>query len=56
MLLYKEIGAEVFGNKRIAEILKCSESTATAYIKRLSTDLKVAAPVDGRGKGKYRFH
>ena len=55
LLLYKEIGTEVFGNKRIMELLKCSESTATTYIKRLSVDLEVAIPVEGQGKGKYRF-
>lgn len=36
MLLYNTIGTEIFGNARIMEILNCSESTATTYIKRLN--------------------
>ena len=55
MLLYKEIGVEVFRNTRVMEVLKCSESTATSYIKRLSGDLEVITAVEGRGKGKYKF-
>lgn len=55
MLLYNTIGTEIFGNARIMEILNCSESTATTYIKRLNNELEVIAPVDGQGKGKYRF-
>ena len=55
MLLHKEIGTEVFGNKQIMELLKCSESTATAYIKRMSDEIKIIIPVKGQGKGRYRF-
>ena len=55
MLLYNTIGTEIFGNTRIMEILKCSESTATTYIKRLSKELEVVVPVEGQGKGKYKF-
>ena len=55
MLLYNTIGTEIFGNARIMEILNCSESTATTYIKRLNKELEVIAPVNGQGKGKYRF-
>ena len=55
MLLYNTIGTEVFGNTRVMEILNCSESTATTYIKRLNKNLEAIAPVEGQGKGKYRF-
>lgn len=55
MLLYNTIGTEIFGNTRIMEILKCSESTATTYIKRLNKEIGVIVPVEGQGKGKYRF-
>jgi len=53
--LYEEIGTEVFGNSQVAEVLNCSGVTATAYIKKLCEALKLIVPVEGAGKGKYRF-
>jgi predicted HTH transcriptional regulator len=53
--LYEEIGTEVFGNSRVVEILGCSEVTATSYLKRMEDELKIIVPVEGMGKGKYRF-
>lgn len=53
--IYENVGDEVFGNKNVSEILDCSETTATAHIKRLYIELKIIIPVDGMGKGKYRF-
>lgn len=55
MVLYNMIGTEIFGNARIMDILKCSESTATTYIKRMHEELEIIVSVDGQGKGKYRF-
>ena len=49
------IGTEVFGNSMIVAVLGCSEVTATSYIKRMHKDLQIVAPVNGMGKGKYRF-
>jgi predicted HTH transcriptional regulator len=53
--LYEEIGTEVFGNSRVVEILGCSEVTATSYLKRMEDELKIIVPVEGMGKGKYKF-
>lgn len=53
--LYEEIGTEVFGNSRVAEILDCSGVTATSYLKRMEKEMKIIVPVGGMGKGKYRF-
>ena len=53
--LYEEIGTEIFGNSRIVKILGCSEVTATSYLKRMEKELKVIVPVEGMGKGNYRF-
>ena len=53
--LYEKIGTEVFGNSRVVEVLGCSEVTATAYLKRMEDELKIIVPVEGMGKGKYRF-
>lgn len=53
--IYDGVGSEVFGNSRVAEILKCSETTATKYIERLYEDLQIIVKVEGAGKGKYRF-
>lgn len=55
MLLYNTIGSEVFGNARVMEILNCSESTATTYIKRMNNEIEIIAHVEGQGKGKYKF-
>ena len=53
--LSEEIGTEVFGNSRVVNILDCSEVTATSYLKRMEDDLKIIVPVEGMGKGKYKF-
>ncbi len=53
--LYNGIGTEIFGNSRVAEILECSEVTATSYLKIMGDELKITVPVQGLGKGKYRF-
>ena len=53
--IYEEIRTEVFGNSRVARILNCSGVTATSYIRKLFEELKLIAPVEGAGKGKYRF-
>ncbi|MCR5823821.1 MAG: putative DNA binding domain-containing protein [Lachnospiraceae bacterium] len=53
--LYEYIGPEVFGNSRVVEILGCSEVTATSYLKKMEDELKIIVPVEGMGKGKYRF-
>ncbi len=53
--LYEEIGAEVFGNSRVVEILGCSQVTATSYLRRMENELKIIVPVEGMGKGKYKF-
>lgn len=55
LTIYEEIGTEVFGNSRVVEILNCSEVTATSYLKRMEEELKIIIPVEGKGKGKYRF-
>ncbi|MCR4908587.1 MAG: putative DNA binding domain-containing protein [Lachnospiraceae bacterium] len=55
MKLYDGIRTEVFGNSRVVEILGCSEVTATSYLKRMEGELKIIVPVEGMGKGKYRF-
>ena len=46
---------EVFGNSKVAQMLGCSETTATSYIKKLHDELHIISPVDGMGKGKYIF-
>ena len=53
--LYEKIGPEVFGNSRVVEILGCSEVTATSYLKRMENEMKIIVPVEGMGKGKYKF-
>ena len=53
--LHETIGMGIFGNSRIVEILGCSEVTATSYIKRMKNELEIIVPVEGMGKGKYRF-
>ena len=49
------LGSEVFGNSKASEILYCSETTATKYIKRMSEELKIIAKVEWARKGKCRF-
>ena len=53
--IYEGTETEVFGNSRVADILDCSGVTATSYIKKLYEELKLIVPVEGAGKGKYRF-
>ncbi len=53
--LYEKIGLEIFGNAQIVEILGCSETTATNYIKRMHDELHIINAVEGSGKGKYIF-
>ena len=55
LMIYKEIGTEVFGNSRVVEVIGCSEVTATSYLKRMRDELKIIVPVEGLGKSKYRF-
>ncbi len=55
LTIYEEIGTEVFGNSRVVEIIGCSEVTATSYLKRMEDELKILLPVEGMGKGKYKF-
>ncbi len=55
MKIYDKVGEEIFGNSKVVEILGCSETTATTYIKILSTELNLIYPVSGHGKGKYIF-
>ena len=52
--LYDSINGEVFGNSQITSILKCSETTATSYVRKL-VETGVIKKVTGLGKGKYRF-
>ena len=54
--LYEMLGSEVFGNSKASEILYCSETTATKYIKRMSEELKIIAKVERAGKGKNKLH
>ena len=55
IILYEKLQTDIFGNSRIAEILDCSEVTATSYIKNMSEELNIIVAVDGKGKGKYMF-
>lgn len=55
MLLFEQLGAEVFGNSKIVEVLNCSEGTATSYIKKMHNELHIIQAVEGNGKGKYTF-
>ena len=53
--IFEQLGAEVFGNSKIVEVLGCSETTATTYIKRMCDELHIIHAVEGIGKGKYVF-
>ena len=53
--LHEAIGIDIFGNSVIAEILGCSEVTASSYIRKMHEDMKVITAVTDKGKGKYRF-
>ena len=53
--VYDEIEKnQIFGTKKIKEILDCSPSTARAVMIKLR-DMKVVKAVNGKGKGKYVF-
>ena len=54
--IFECLGAEIFGNSKIAEVLGCSETTATSYIKKMYNELNIISAVEGSGKGKYTFH
>ena len=45
---------QIFGTRKIAEILDCSPSTARAVMTKLR-DMEVVKAVNGKGKGKYVF-
>lgn len=53
--IYEQIGSEVFGNSRVVEILECSDTTATTYIKKMHDELHIINEIEGSGKGKYKF-
>ena len=53
--IFEQLGTEVFGNSKIVEVLGCSETTATSYIKRMCDELHIIHAVEGSGKGKYIF-
>ena len=55
ILIYDHFNSSVFGNTDITQLLGCTDTTATAYIKRLGKELNVIKPVAGKGKGKFRF-
>ena len=53
--IYENLQDTVFGNSDIMQLLDCSQTTATSYIKKLNNDLKLIKAVSGFGKGKYCF-
>lgn len=53
--LFEHLGTEVFGNSKIVEVLGCSETTATSYIKKMCDELHIIYAIEGMGKGKYVF-
>ena len=55
IMLADSFPSEVFGNTQVVQVLNCSAPTATAYLKKLREELKLITPVEGQGKGKYRF-
>ncbi len=52
--LCARLGEQVFSSAEVRKLLNCSETTATAYVKKFC-DLGLIAAVTGEGKGKYRF-
>lgn len=52
--IYFQFSDTIFAAKDVIDLLGCSNNTATAYANRL-IDLKIAEPVKGLGKGKYKF-
>jgi len=55
LLIADSFSSEVFGNAQVMGVLNCSAPTATAYLKKLREELELIMPVEGQGKGKYRF-
>lgn len=53
--IFEQLGTKVFGNYMIVEVLDCSETTATSYIKRMCDGLHIMHAIEGSGKGKYVF-
>ncbi|MBR6925152.1 MAG: HTH domain-containing protein, partial [Oscillospiraceae bacterium] len=53
--IYENLQDTVFGNSDIMQLLDCSQTTATEYIKKLNNDLMLIKAVSGFGKGKYCF-
>lgn len=53
--LFDEFQDSVFGNREICTLLKCSQTSATAYLKKMDQKLGILSRVEGMGKGKYRF-
>ncbi len=55
ILIFEQLGSEVFGNSKVVEVLICSEGTTTSYIKKMYNELHIIQAVEGNGKGKYAF-
>lgn len=53
--IFEQLGTEILGNSKIVEVLGCSETTATSYIKKMCDELHIIHAVEGSGKGKYVF-
>ena len=53
--IYDETAGGVFGNSDVCNVLRCSGTTATTYIKKMMEELQIIKPVTGKGKGKYCF-
>lgn len=53
--IFEQLGTEVLENSKIVEVLGCSETTATSYIKKMCDELHIIHAVEGSGKGKYIF-
>lgn len=53
--IFEQLGTEILGNSKIVEVLGCSETTATSYIKKMRDELHIIHAVEGSGKGKYVF-
>ena len=55
MQIFEQLETEIFGNSKVAEVLECSEGTATSYIKKMYNEMHIIQAVEGSGKGKYVF-
>lgn len=53
--IFEQLGTEVLGNSKIVELLGCSETTATSYIRKMCDELHIIHAIEGSGKGKYIF-